>query len=326
MSSLSQGAPPIFLLGIGPRSGSHYLHDLFIQHPDCRPATRTGYEFSAWEDHLLRHAMDLRDYVDRVDRSSLDVIPEGRSRLWACIGLGLSEFLRTLDSDDGSVPDERPVVTVTPQTDQVELFRSLFPHSPVIFIVRNPAAMLVSSVRTFGGRPEVWLERWKRSARRTLDFLASDSGPSTVVRYEDLLTDLKGALTPALLAASLAPDSYPFETADALPVRGSSRSADQGGAVHWRPVARRGDFDGLSRGQDVTGNRFRRLSWVTEPEASELGYPGDGSGELAPLETAYQRAQDAFWASARLSLDVSRWLRRPLASARREPMSARNPR
>src|SRR6266853_4552738 len=58
-----QAGPPIFIMGIAPRSGTNFLHDLLLLHPDCDPDGRL-----LEEDHLIAHAHWLFRYINSVAR------------------------------------------------------------------------------------------------------------------------------------------------------------------------------------------------------------------------------------------------------------------
>ena len=59
MSEKPQSPPPIFILGIMPRSSTNFLHHLVCLHPDCTPTL-------AWEDFVIYPASLLDAYAHAV--------------------------------------------------------------------------------------------------------------------------------------------------------------------------------------------------------------------------------------------------------------------
>src|SRR3990172_9928745 len=53
---------PVFILGILPRSGTNFLNNLLLCHPDCE------YPGIVWEDYYLASADLLQRYSERVYR------------------------------------------------------------------------------------------------------------------------------------------------------------------------------------------------------------------------------------------------------------------
>ena len=53
---------PIFILGIMQRSGTNYLYNLLLLHPDCRdPAP-------VWEDYFVHHADLVSKFIKALSR------------------------------------------------------------------------------------------------------------------------------------------------------------------------------------------------------------------------------------------------------------------
>src|SRR5258708_3907506 len=87
-------ADPIFIQGVLPRSGTNFLWDLLLLHPDC---TRGREPVN--EDFFLEHSNHLTEFVEVV-RGTWDPIwgtfgPDIQARLCEGIGEGLVSFLWT---------------------------------------------------------------------------------------------------------------------------------------------------------------------------------------------------------------------------------------
>lgn len=290
---MTERSGPIFVIGISQRCGTHYLYDLLIRHPDCRPALgRTSWEGS-WEDQLLRFADLLADYADRVVASNRLNDASLRATMLRNIGAGLLDTLRTVDPDVAPDDPRRPV-TKTPLTDHLELFTDLFGSASLVLLVRDPRATVASALRTFGGPAEKWLQTWRSGARRIAAFVEAHPGAAVVVRYEDLYDDPAGAMTRICSDVGLEPGRY--EHAE-IPVRGSSELGGRPAAINWDPVPRTDDFRPLARGDQLPAPVAARLNWLAATEMEQFGYGGPPA-EPALLHAFAEHARDARHATA----------------------------
>jgi hypothetical protein len=263
--------PAVFIFGVTQRSGTHYLYDLLIQHPQCRPALSSTSWEGSWEDNLLRFGEHLEAYVHDIGASNR-LNPEGSERrLLGALGRGLVEHLRSLDS---AVPtgDTRTVVTKTPMMKNLQLMPELLPGVPAVLLVRDPRAVVASAVRTFGRSVDEWALSWRSGAREALAFERKEPGVATIIRYEDLYSSPRQSLTDLLLRLGLDPDAYDFGAAQALPVRGSSQLGGEPRRITWDPQPRGPEFDPLDRGAELDRFAVERLRWLAEPEMRAFGY------------------------------------------------------
>src|SRR4029450_11031710 len=123
--------------GILPRSGTNFLWDLLLIHPDCTRA-RTPVN----EDLFLDHSDDLVAFVSTV-RAAGDPIwgtfgPDTTDRLYAAIGDGLLSFLWT-DQD-------RRLLSKSPSVRHLDRFFSFFPRARLLILVRDGRAVLQSAM------------------------------------------------------------------------------------------------------------------------------------------------------------------------------------
>ena len=93
--NVQTGTDMIFILGIMQRSGTNYLNNLLLLHPDCE------YPGIVWEDYLVAHAELLRDYADAVYQHWQPAWKEklvgsmGHNPVMRLLGEGLTSFLRS---------------------------------------------------------------------------------------------------------------------------------------------------------------------------------------------------------------------------------------
>ncbi len=174
--------PPIFILGILPRSGTNFLSDLLCRHPDC------GKPESVGEDFITAFADQLHDYVGVVaERWDPDPQPNRHdsAALLQALGNGICGFL-------AERTDAARAVTKTPRVINLGLFFSLFPRASLLIIVRDGRAVVESGIRSFQWYREIAIHRWATAARTIAAFDKAHRDSPTryrIVRYERLFTD-----------------------------------------------------------------------------------------------------------------------------------------
>ena len=120
-------ANPIFIHGILPRSGTNYLWDLLLLHPDCARAVDPVREdlFLDHSDHLVAFEEAVRGAWDpRWGEFSAGLT----SRLHAALGDGLLSFLWA-DRD-------RRLITKSPSVRNLTRFFTFFPEARLLVLVR----------------------------------------------------------------------------------------------------------------------------------------------------------------------------------------------
>jgi len=297
--------PPIFIYGITGRSGTNFVRDLLVRHPDCAQGRP-----EIWEDFFIDESDPLFAYANSLARRwrawvAGDPTPE----LMAELGRGLITFL--------SAGRAGRIVTKTPSVRNLGRFFRLFPEAKLLVLVRDPRSVAASAERSFDADYEGWARQWARHGRIILDFdqawRATRGADYAIVHYEDLVVDTEGTLRKIFATLELDPERYDFEAAAALPARGSSQLAASGD-VHWKPVQRDADFDPLRRWRDWPEAKLRRIAWLTAPVAEQLGY--DLGEPPHGFESAAHHARDARL-TARLATRGARRRLRRLSSGRR---------
>ncbi len=286
---------PIVILGVAARCGTNFLWDLLRLHPDCAigrsPIT---------EDYFLHHVDRLLDYAVTVHQSWDphwgDFPVDVSDRLLGCLGLGLTSFLRV---DPG-----KRLLIKTPSVRNLEHFFQLFPQGDLLILMRDGRSVAQSSMATFGWDLETAARGWIRAANRVhrFDEVNRDQGLRyRLVRYEDLVDDLRPTLSAILDFLGLDRGVYDFEAAENLPVRGSSASSGHPRApVHWEPVPRTPDFAPTGRWRSWSVALQDRFIWLAHQQLLNFGYEAVGPVAHTPARAIRHRLLDWRWRAAEL--------------------------
>lgn len=283
----SVGTPPpipIFILGIRPRSGTHFLANLLCKHPDCVKSVIA-------EDSLLVDADLLARYVTRVNAqwTSVNGAPlAGYDELLRqCIGEGLLSFLRETQllgekerlrkfgKKAGAGRLNKRLVTKTPHLDNLAYFFQFFKRVPLLILVRDGRAIVESNVRSFASDPESEIRAWAAAADKLAQFETEyrDVSPGyLIVRFEDLHSRTEAEMRRVLAFLGLSTETYDFEGALNLPVVGSSTFKRPPGKVSWLPVRKTVDFDPLERASEWTRADHERFNRLAGKQLLRLGY------------------------------------------------------
>jgi|SRR5579864_1335368 len=285
----ARATSPIFILGIAPRCGTNYLHDLIRMHPDCDSGSSV-----LEEDHLVANARLLMKYVDGVSRRwnralGANELQFEKAALAKGLGQGLMTFLRDqlerrkqLAGNKGGAGSLRRLVTKTPSVKNLELFSRLFPESPLLILVRDGRSVVESSAKTFNHPHGYAAREWARAARIILDFQSQNPGSKhLLVRYEDLYCNLETELRRIFAYLKLDPASYDYSAAANLPVRGSSTFRGQptsyhvswvAEGIHWQPVQKPQSFNPVERWAGWTRAKHERFNWLAGEPLERFGY------------------------------------------------------
>lgn len=263
----------ILVRGVTKRSGTNYLYDLLCQHPDCAGARRP-----VWEDFFLDEAANLRSFVVHVGRrwhprwgvDSEQVSAELMQRF----GTALSDFLTT-------GVDARTAVAKSPSVAGLEEASALFPEAKLIVLVRDGRSVAVSAMRSFGWSFDRALHDWRRGARQVLAFHSANTAENgrqyLIVRYEDLLSDVKSVMSQLFTFVGLDASAVETSALTDLPVRGSSTfgtTVNSSGNYRptWTPVAKDESFAPQLRADSLTASQRRLFDWLAGDELAALGY------------------------------------------------------
>jgi hypothetical protein len=272
---------PIFVLGILQRSGTNYLNNLLLLHPDVKPPGLV------WEDFFLAHGNMLACYMESVQNSWThqwveNVATEfGPHALLKYIGNSLIDFMEAqyrnrLDKGVYPGPERTPVnlVTATPSVRNLHMFPDLFPNAAPILIVRDGRALVESGVRSFGWDYDEGMRMWATGARLIQDFCRNPKheGKYLLVRYEDLYTRTEEEMDKVLSFTGLDRSRYNFQAAQNLGVMGSSELVQAEGSLHWKSTDKSAGFNPLARASEWSPNLRSRFEWIAGEQMRELGY------------------------------------------------------
>jgi hypothetical protein len=265
MSEAARRAP-IFIHGILPRSGTNFLYDLLLLHPDCASARRPVKEdlFLDHSDHLVAFTKAVRAAWDpRWGTFGAD-IPD---QLCAGIGEGLLSFL--------TIDPHRRLVTKSPSVRRLARFFTFFPSARLLILVRDGRSVVQSGMETFGWDFDRGCRMWSEAATAIQQFQHAEVARADqwrLVRYEDLLDDTEGQLQRIFEFLDLDPAGYDFAAARNLPVRGSSAFGRESRAVHWEPVARDSSFAPKERWRSWSPKQLERFDWLAGNQLRDFGY------------------------------------------------------
>jgi protein-tyrosine sulfotransferase len=256
---------PIFIHGVLPRSGTNFLWDLLLLHPDC---VRTREPIR--EALFLDHSDQLTAFVDRV-RETWDPIwgtftPDLEGRFCEGIGEGLLSFLRM---------DKGRLVIKAPSVQHLERFFTFFPRGRLLILMRDGRAVAQSAMATLGWDFERACRAWATAADTICHFQQTQSAHAErwrLVRYEDLVDDTETELRSLFRFLDLDPSKYDFDAARNLPVRGSSWYGRREAPVDWQTVPKDASFAPKERWRSWSSDRLDRFDWLAGSQLRRFGY------------------------------------------------------
>jgi protein-tyrosine sulfotransferase len=307
-------ACPIFIHGILPRSGTNFLWDLLLLHPDCSRAREP-----VNEDQFLQHSGHLAAFVDAV-RAAWDpnwgtFAADVADRLYAGIGEGLVSFLWT--------DRNRRLVSKSPSVRHLDRFFMFFPRARLLILVRDGRSVAQSAMDTFGWDFDRASRAWSEAAQTISRFQQAESGRADrwrLVRYEDLVDDPERQLRGIFEFLALDATRYDFEAARNLPVRGSSAFGRGNGKVHWKVVAKDSSFAPKERWHSWSDAQLERFDWLAGDQLVDFGYEVArrrlaifGSVKHTLLDWQWHTSKTARWIVYRTRMRVA--LRSRIAAA-----------
>jgi len=274
---------PIFILGVMQRSGTNFINNLLLAHPDC------GYPGIVWEDFFLAHADLLKQYSERVKShwkvEWCEKVNEnfGSTSPLSFIGWGLVEFMRAQQGVTSAHTEKQSsnlnaqkkfLVTATPSVDNLELFFDMFEDSRLLIIIRDGRAVVESGVRSFDWDYEGATRRWEKAARRIIQMDKNNDVKDRciIVRYEDLFVETEKTLTHVFKFLGLDPAKYNYSVAQNIGVMGSSELRQKGDAMHWKSVDKPKEFNPLSRADNWNKRMHERFAWIVGDSMEYFGY------------------------------------------------------
>lgn len=283
----------IFILGILQRSGTNFLNDLLLLHPDC------GAPAPIWENFLVTHADLLVRYANLVYRRwdpAWGVDEYLKDSLCKHLGDGITSFLTSLT-------DKKRLVTKTPSVRNLSCFFTLFPKAHLIVMIRDGREVVESGVKSFGWDYEASSRWWAEAAADILSFNQVTKGSDfkyLIVRYEELCSNLKGELSRILDFLDLDTKTYDFDAAENLPIRGSSIFRGGRDSIHWEPVKKTSSFTPLFRSNHWSRAMHERFNWIAGKYMMQFGYELKQVENYKLLWVLWNRIWDIKWRSKTL--------------------------
>jgi hypothetical protein len=283
---------PIFILGIMQRSGTNFLYELLRLHRDC------DISVTLWEDHLVRYTNLLMKYANSVYNHwnpTWGVDERLKDLLCQCIGNGLLSFLSAHNKG-------KRLLTKTPSVRNIKYFFKLFPGAYLIILVRDGRAIVESGVKSFGWDYEAATRRWVEAAHTIIQFdernKPNPDSKYLIIRYEDLWKNLDKELHKIFGFLGLDVDTYDFNVARDLPIRGSSQLRLEGNeSVHWNPMKKTQNFNPLVRWHYWNRALHERFNWIAGKYLKQLGYEEKSYTTNRFLWKAWNRMMDIKWRS-----------------------------
>jgi len=281
-ASLRRHRSPIFILGIVQRSGTNFLNNLLLKHPDVRSPGIVWEDFYlAPADHLNAYASSLQPSWDPSWTVQLQTAL-GPDAVLHYLGEGLirlmeGQYRYCVEMGQQAPPSDGPIslVTATPHTRNLDQFFRLFPDAAPVLIVRDGRAVVESGVRSFGWDYEEAMRMWAGSGQRILDFCRRPEHAERylLTRYETLYLEPKNEMRRILDFLKLDSGRFDFEVCDTLGVMGSSElKQGEAASLHWKYVEKSKDFNPLARASHWPEALRQRFLYVAGPTMAELGY------------------------------------------------------
>jgi protein-tyrosine sulfotransferase len=258
---------PIFVLGITQRSGTNFLGNLLVLHPDCE------YPSPIYEDLLLEDSQILNEYADKLYSrwdSKWGVNYDTKKRLKKAIGSGLITFLRSHLSSA-----EKRLVSKTPSVKNLNSFFQWFPEAKLIIIIRDGRSVVESYVKSFSFSYETAMQLWADRAKIIVDFMETNKNNQKgfmLVKYENIFSENKKEMEKILTFLNLDKTKYDFESAKKMPVHGSSELKTKSEGIHWEPVAKTTNFNPLARYSNWDISKHRMFNRIAGKYLYEFGY------------------------------------------------------
>jgi hypothetical protein len=280
MHNSEAGRNLIFILGIMQRSGTNYLNNLLLLHPDCE------YPGLVWEDYDY-----LKEYADSVYHSWSPLwknkVTEimGHNPLLNCIGEGLCSFfsrqyesnsrpqLKSTKKGTNREAKSPRIVTATPSVKSLQYFFQLFPCAHLLIVIRDGRAVVESGIKSFNWDFEHSARRWAEAAETIHEFdVYVEQDRYLIVRYEDLYSNNSSEMTNIFSFLGLDIEKYDFDAAANLPVMGSSDLSDDKKKIHWNAGEKSPDFNPIDRWKHWKRPNHERFNWLAGKYQEQFAY------------------------------------------------------
>lgn len=264
-----------FIFGIRTRSGTNFLNQLVLMHPNCHPANASPENYLlAYSDHLIEYTNStLLRWHDDWFGKHLQQPEREKSKLLTALGNGICNNITGND-------EKLTYVTKTPSPEGINNFFHLFPEQKLILLVRNGKDQVESAMRSFQeNRPDYdycqAMQEYAKNAQIILDFLEqwrSKQDQFLLVYYENLVRYTKSEADRIFTFLDIDPNSVTEKQLQSLPIMGSSTNRGGEDQVHWTPVYDKSNFNPLARSQDWSEELHQQFADICGEVSRNLGY------------------------------------------------------
>ena len=299
----------VFVLGIMPRSGTHFLMNLLCLHPECAQSAMPEDGLVARSNILMKYiAENYRQWELEGDLPQI----EADKLLVEGLGRGLLTFLKEARSkaiDQGIFPQAMPgleshpkyMVAKTPSVSNLKNFFRLFPQQKLLILVRDGRSLVESINLSFGYDREEAMRDWANAARNIFNMQKkwkAEGRQFLIVKYEELYMNTDREMKNIFSFLGLSSEKYDFKKALNLPVVGSS-IFKRNGKVHWQPVDKTHEFNPMDRSAGWTRWQHERFNWLASNELILFGYEPVAFRRRSMVIVARNHVYDLFY-TARL--------------------------
>lgn len=255
---------PVFIVGINPRSGTNYLHQLIALHPDCIVTKHHG------EDFILYASDKYLEFYDIVTKHWSDDWKNDNQSFKKSLESGLLNYL------DPGTGTAKYMVTKTPSAINSNNYLDMFSEGYMIVITRKGQDLVESFMKTFNSRFEDAVRGWKRGAEAIHKVMNDpklmNSERVIVIKYEDLYQNNTEVMTRILDFLKLDKSKFDFDKSANFDVIGSSTFKGDSKKVTWDPIPKTKTFNPLGRFSHWSRFRHYRFNWMAGKYSKELGY------------------------------------------------------
>ena len=236
----------IFINGILRRSGTNFLNQLLLLHPEVKQPS-----IKIRENWFLEYTSQLEYYTNSLDS-------HWKNKKWKGYSYNLNNFKKEFgdcllnflkNHEDFS---SQQLLTKTPSFSNLDKFDAYFPDSKLILVIRNPFDVAASTYKTWHTPIKRILLQWQQSVLEA--YRLEQKAQAFIVRYEDLITDSELQVENCLSYLNLDNTTYPWEEVNKLPVFGSS---DQGSS--WKVTQKNSDFKSVNKWEGLTKELMNEL-------------------------------------------------------------------
>ena len=205
-------------MGFFKRSGTNFVNQALLLHPDCiQPITKIR------ENWFLHYSDSLREYSQQLfhrwSNPSWGGNEFSQSSFFSRIGVTLSAYVGEQTSEAAN----KRLLCKTPSVRHLERCFEFFPASKVIIIVRDPRDVAVSALKSWGQSNAKTVGDWRLTCQSIVQFENTAPPQSyTIIRYEDLVTEPASVVRKCLSVLNLETVKFSWERLGELPVFGSS--------------------------------------------------------------------------------------------------------